>query len=117
MCLGRWPTDSSVSGSGGWTRDEWKGRQRKWIGARSWSSLNARLAVLGKVELVGGWVIQIFVEDRPGRGEAVKSLRMLTPLCCYPAFSGYLGVRWKWCRALQAALIGCWLFPQSSFLS
>lgn len=117
MCLRRWPTDSSVSGSRGWTWDEWKGRQRKWIGARSWSSLNARLAVLGKVELVGGWVIQIFIEDRLGRGEAVKSLRMLTPLCCSPAFSGYLGVGWKWCRALQAALIGCWLFPQSSFLS
>lgn len=61
--------------------------RKKWIGARSWSSLNARLAVLGKAELVGGWVTEIFVEDTPGRGEAIKSLRMLTPLCCYPAFS------------------------------
>lgn len=117
MCLGRWPTDSLVSWSGGWTWDEWESRQKKWIRARSWSSLNARLAVLGKAEMVGTWVTEIFIEDRPGRGEAMKSLRMLTLLCCYPAFSEYLGVGWKWSRALQAAWIGCWLFHQSSFPS
>ena len=51
--------------------DGWESRREKWIEARSQSSLNAVLAIvdLFKAESVGGWVTEISVEDRPGRGE------------------------------------------------
>lgn len=53
----------------------WDGRESRreeWIEARSQSSLNAVLAIVGllKAESVGGWVSEISVGDRPGRGEA-----------------------------------------------